>query len=478
MIHVVSVRVGNKYGPEYVLHLHDMVVRHLDEEQAHWCVTDRPDEVPSGVTPIPHNPDLPGWWQKVALFDRERMPWKLGDKVLYLDLDICVTGRLEGLPFGIIKDWHWPTYNSSVMHWRHGEHAAIWDRFDLSVIDRPTDILQGCLPKGQINGGDQEWISQVSAWQTFPPEWFISYRNAVAWPPEGSKAIIFHGEPKPSEVTDGWVPSVWKVGGFTCPPVLDGMNVSDDYAYENIRINVNRDLEWFSGFDRQDKSCVIVGGGPSMKDSLQAIKDHRRRGARIVTVNNALAYLHDRGVTPDAHVMLDAREENVSMVENAPNKVRYFLASQVNPCVFEALEGHNVVLWHCGMHDGERLMGLVKPWFNDGPDQKPVVFVPGGGTVGLRALNLAWLSGYRKIHLYGFDSSYEGDTHHAYSQSLNDNEKTLVVSLKGKEYRCAPWMARQAMEFQQNYLALRDQGVKIFAHGRGLIPDMWRALND
>lgn len=476
MINVVSVRVGTKYGIEYVTKLHDGIARHLDEEQAHYCLTDDPDSLPDGIEPILVNPSLPGWWAKVQLFDLDTMPWRNGAEVLYMDLDVCVTGRLEELPHGIIRDWHWPTYNSSVMRWRHGEHAAIWDRFTLDVIDRPTESLQGLLPKGQVNGGDQEWISQVSAWDTFPADMFVSYRNAVSWPPETAKAVIFHGDPKPHEVTEGWVPGVWRVGGYTAMPELKGMNVTHDFAYANVRANVQRDLPWFSGFGEQDKACVIVGGGPSLSDSVQAIKDHRRRGAKIISVNNAMRYLIKHGLTPDGHVMLDAREENLHMVEDAPMSVRYFLASQVHPCVFDALSGHDVVLWHNAMGSGDELMDIIKPWFDEGPDQKPCVLVPGGGTVGLRAINLAWLSGYKKIHLYGFDSSYAEGSHHAYSQSLNDGEATMDVVLGDKTYTCARWMIRQAMEFQQQFLYLRDRGVKVIAHGRGLVPDMGRLL--
>jgi uncharacterized Rossmann fold enzyme len=109
-------------------------------------------------------------------------------------------------------------------------------------------------------------------------------------------------------------------------PELKGMNVTHDFAYANVRTNVQRDLAWFSGFGDQDKACVIVGGGPSLADSVQAIKDHRRRGAKIISVNNAMRYLIKHGLTPDAHVMLDAREENLHMVEDAPMSVRYFLA--------------------------------------------------------------------------------------------------------------------------------------------------------
>lgn len=478
ILNIVSVRVGTKYGPEYVLRLHDMIHRHAcadDTELRHWCLTDDPDTLPEGITPIPHNPDLPGWWQKVFLFSPD-MPWEQGDSILYMDLDVCVTGRLEGLPDGIIRDWHWPTYNSSVMKWKHGEHHQIWDHFTPAVIDTPSVHLQGLLPEGQVNGGDQEWITAVSKWDTFPSDYFISYRNAVDWPPEGSKAIIFHGDPKPHEITTGWVPEVWKVGGWTAVPKLDGMNVSNDFAYSNIEANALRDLPWFGGHPPRKETLVLVCGGPSMKDHLDKIKDHKRRGAKIVTVNNALHYLCDRGVKPDAHVMLDAREENVSFVENAPKSVRYFLASQVHPCVFDALSEHDVTLWHCGMHDGERLMEIVKPWFDDGPDQRPVCFVPGGGTVGLRALSLAWLSGYRKIHIYGMDSSYSGKEHHAYAQPLNDDEQTQTVVMGDERFTGARWMIRQANEFQTAYRALTEDGVKITVHGTGLIPSMWRLM--
>jgi hypothetical protein len=37
-------------------------------------------------------------------------------------------------------------------------------------------------------------------------------------------------------------------------------------------------------------------------------------------------------------------------------------------------------------------------------------------------------------------------------------------------------MIRQAMEFQQQFLYLRDRGVKVIVHGKGLIPDMGRLL--
>ncbi len=479
MINVVSVRVGSKYGPEYVRILHDMVLRNLSTvDHAHYCVTDDPDSLPAGVKAIPHNPDLPGWWQKLSLFDRERMPWSDGERIIYFDLDVVITGRLEDLPKGIIKDWAWPCYNSSVMSWDHGEHAEIWDRFEPSVIDMPSRLVPaGALPKGQINGGDQEWITEVGKWPVFPDDMFQSYKwGSKDWPHYGCKAVIFHGSTKPADIAEGWVTDVWKVGGFTSLPAMKGINVTNETILENVRINSARDLTWFRGAFPHNKTAVLVCGGPSLLNSLNAIRDHKRRGSSIITVNNAHRTLIESGIVPDAHVMLDARPENAHFVSIGPECPRYFLASQCAPEVFDALEGREVTLWHNAIGDGSELEEIARPYETE---ENPLILIPGGCTVGLRAIWLAFFSGYRKLHIYGMDSSYAEDgKHHAYDQSLNDGEDVMEVALNGKRYRCAKWMARQADEFQGTYRDAVMHGMRIFVHGEGLIPDMAKVLRE
>ena len=107
----------------------------------------------------------------------------------------------------------------------------------------------------------------------------------------------------------------------------------------------------------------------------------------------------------------------------------------------------------------------------------PIVVVPGGGTVGLRAINLCWISGFKRIHVYGMDSSYEGTDHHAYAQPLNDGDRVITLKLGDKEYRAAIWMARQAEEFKDAWVHLKAQGVMLKVHGKGLIPDLAKALH-
>lgn len=485
-LHFVCVRVGAAYGPEYVERLVDMFARNatrLEGDGQFWCLTDAPEDLPEGVAAIPYNPDLPGWWQKVYLFS-DAMPWGMGDRVIYMDLDVAITGRLEDLVEtpGIIRDWLWPCYNSSVMVWDHGEHAAIWSAFRPEIMTQPGRVVPPeCLPAGQVNGGDQEWITEISErtehWRLFPDSWTRTFRDCRDWPPTGCKVVSFNGKPKPHEVTDGWVPDVWKVGGFTSLPVMDGANVSVEGILENVRANVVRDLPWFGGFmgeAHRATRVVLACGGPSMLADIPNIRAHKRRGARIVTVNNAWRTLVAAGIKPDVHIMLDARPENAEFVADAPEGVRYLIASQCHPDVFDTLErlGREVVVWHNGFGNSEELREILAPWWGEGPNQRPCVLVPGGGTVGLRALWLCAFSGYLFLHVYGMDSSYSGDVHHAYPQAINDDDDTQTVVMGGKSYRCARWMVRQAEEFKTAWNDLGREGISLFVHGRGLVPDI------
>ena len=488
-VNFVCVNVGPRYGMEYVAILRDMVLRNctlMEHPQAFWCVTDRKDELPEGVNAIPAPEGLPGWWAKVALFSPE-MPWAEGDRGVYFDLDVAITGRLEDLVErkGIARDAGWPCHNSSVMVWDHGEHRDAWERFTPEVMTRsPGPIVPAnLLAAGMVNGGDQEWLTEVGGWEEFPPEWCVSYKwQARSWPPNGAKVVIFHGDPKPADVTDGWVPNVWKIGGFTSLPEMKGVNTTEELRLSNIRENSKRDLPWFTGFRDDGSTAVIVCGAPSMKDHVAEIRWHaRQKKTKIISVNNAWRFLVENGVTPRIHVMLDARPENAAFIEGLPAETRLFLASQCHPSVFEAAEGRDVVLWHNGFGDMSQLWEELKPYH----DTHPILLVPGGCTVGLRALWLCAFSGFRRIHVYGIDSSYSGDAHHAYPQALNDGEATVEASLHGKTYRCAPWMLRQADEFQQTWRDLRAyqsgpgapvEPVSIHVHGTGLIPDIAKAL--
>ena len=93
---------------------------------------------------------------------------------------------------------------------------------------------------------------------------------------------------------------------------------------------------------------------------------------------------------------------------------------------------------------------------------------PGGSTVTLRAIALLRQLGFRKIHIYGFDSCLKESEHHAYAQAENDMEAVVPVELDGRAFRCHPWMASQAQEFIDMTRMFGDS-IELAVHGDGLI---------
>ena len=178
----------------------------------------------------------------------------------------------------------------------------------------------------------------------------------------------------------------------------------------------------------------------------------------LFAVNGAMQSLFEEGIEADYFVMLDAREETAEFIDSY-NAEHYLISSQCHPASFDKLKGENVTLWHPHY-----------PGIEDYIGDEECALIGGGTTVGLQAMGIAYAMGYREIHLYGFDSSYEDGQGHAYAQALNDSDKTEEYTVAGEKFVATSWMARQAMEFQSASEQLADGGAAIAVHGTGLLP--------
>jgi SAM-dependent methyltransferase len=104
------------------------------------------------------------------------------------------------------------------------------------------------------------------------------------------------------------------------------------------------------------------------------------------------------------------------------------------------------------------------------PQNQPAHALVGGGTtVGLSAMVLAYVLGYRKIHLYGYDSSYREDRSHAYYQ-FDPQSIPCVSTVAGRSFHTSLAMAKQAELFPQLSDSLIDLGCLITLRGDGLLP--------
>lgn len=439
------VKWGKKYDAVYVNVLADMVARNNAIPARFVCFTDDPTGLDSGIEtrPLPFD-YLIGWWQKVYLFRDGTFDPKT--RIVFLDLDTVIAAPLEKLicTKGISSDWLQGGYNSAVMVWDQGEHREIWSKFKLDIMS--------------ILHGDQDWITQVSEWDSLPADWVVSYRfHAQDWPPVGAKIICFHGEPKPHEITTGWVPEMWSMRGLAVPRYVKSINEDILRLRSNVKINKENDAPAITQETANDKTLLVVGGGPSAADCIVDIRIEIARGADLWALNGAHDWLISLGLIPDAMVILDGRPENIAFVRSPMSGIIYYISTQCDPSIFQALHGFDVKKWTAWL------------W---GVDDK--IVIGGGGTVGLKAPCLAYVLGYRQMKLFGYDSSYRGIQDHAYHQPIDDNTESIEVVVSGKKYVTSKWMASQVREFQSLAPVLMDAGCELEIFGTGLLQDICR----
>lgn len=249
---------------------------------------------------------------------------------------------------------------------------------------------------------------------------------------------------------------------------MQQLNTPIETMLANADLNLSRDLPMFLPHGEGEEVC-IVGGGPSLPSILPSLRMKYQRGAKIWALNGAHDWLMDHAIMPNAMVVLDARPETAQFVARSSRIPTYYVAAQCDPSVFDALNGRKAVMW-VGYAPGIDLVAARH-------DDKPVVIIGGGNTVGLKALCMAVICRFRSVHMYGFDSCYSV-SHHAYSQPLNDGEQTIEVDAYGRKFVCSGWMVRQAEDFQTDYINAINAGIKVTVHGDGLIPHIAKHLKE
>lgn len=470
----VCLNAGNYCGrgAEYVNVLADMVKRNMPSF-VRWrfvCLTDDPSWLDQSIEVLPLPTDIKGWWGKLYLFKPGLFPD--GERMVFFDLDTLIVGSLEKLlqyqgDMAILRDFYMPSRGApGVILWRSGFGSQIW--LEWEAQGRPENPL-GDL--GWIENLDQgRFTKHLDRLQDHFPDMFVSYKASGRVAPDKAHVVCFHGIPRPHQVTDGWVPSVWKRNGAKRSDLLVVSNTEQDEVNKNIESACKRDLTWIKQIQDHDKHVCIVGGGPWLPDALNEIRAMQRFGHQIWALNNVHDYLIDRGIIPNACVLLDAREANAEFVKNARDDVLYFVASQCHPAVFNALAGKKVILYHNATEGAFQLLDRIST-------RPQIHYIGGGGTVGMKAIALARFHGFKVFHLYGMDSCYRGGDGHAYPQALNDNDRVIDVACEGRAFKCAPWMLGQANDFKELARMLVQEDCLITVAGDGLLAHIARVMS-
>lgn len=227
---------GDYYSWKYVENLYRMLKINSNANFDFHVFTEPEREIPDWA--VKHDlrifPEIAGpkraWWYKLQLFNSK----ELSEPTLYFDLDSVIVGDISWLwqlnleYFWTVRDFRylwrpsWKGINSSVMLWDPEKFGWIWENFKKQEI---KDILRRYQ-------GDQDYITHVLANEGYK---FMDQNLIKSWrwqcldggldpssrqyksPGSGTvldydtRILLFHGTPKPHEVSDIIVKRHWNV---------------------------------------------------------------------------------------------------------------------------------------------------------------------------------------------------------------------------------------------------------------------------
>lgn len=221
----LCIRWGTKYGPDYLHRLHRMIARHTTPPWTLWCMTDDPASLPDGVRPLPLL-DLGcapptgtfGIWGKSRIW-AEDLSGGRGDgprgPVLFMDLDLVVTGSLDGFfthgrPDDVIlaRNWNTPLEKlgqTSLFRYPVGKLAPLRAMFQADpqgIADRyrfEQRFVTRNAPGG-VSFWPYGWVRHFKL-DCVPP-FPLSLARAPRLP-RGTKVVIFPGTMNPPDAIAG-----------------------------------------------------------------------------------------------------------------------------------------------------------------------------------------------------------------------------------------------------------------------------------
>ena len=228
--YVLCLKHGDKYSSQYVNTLYSMVKRNLTIPFTMVCLTDNKQGIDSDILCLDLPKELTGWWCKPYMYSAD-LP--LNGTILYMDLDVVVSGNLNKLfdyepdNWCVIRDFtramqpQWEKYNSSVVRFKVGQLHNVWAEFRKD----PQKIIRSHF-------GDQDWLwtAAKGTAKLWPDEWIRSWKWEIrkdrhlqsgtkgnrkfrtvedVVPLDDCCICVFHGDPNPHNCDDPWVRNNW-----------------------------------------------------------------------------------------------------------------------------------------------------------------------------------------------------------------------------------------------------------------------------
>ena len=193
MIHILTLKVGTKYGSEYVNNLYRSIKKNSTAPFTLYCYTEDPSGLDEDIVIVPlEDPsEFSLQWHKVKFHKMNFADIPTGEKCLILDIDWIVTGDMDhilnyDLPertFGCFERWwsnlrHLCKINGGFQMYYMGDTHRLWMTFSKNPDHWQTYYVKNGLATGPVNGEqnfidmhvelDREWL---------PMKWFAKWQE-------------------------------------------------------------------------------------------------------------------------------------------------------------------------------------------------------------------------------------------------------------------------------------------------------------
>jgi len=220
---VICMKWGTRYGSEFVNRLYNAIQRHTTRKTRLVCFTDDASGINPEVQiePIPEI-DLPEAlknkpWRKITM-------WKapladLEGDVLFLDLDLVITGNLDDLfdyepgRYCVAENWTQIGQgigNTSCYRFPVGKFKHLYDNLQADPVGKTEKhrISQVYISReiGEIIFWPRLWCASFK--HTLIPKWPMNFFKTPELP-EDTRIVAFTGKPDQDEAIQGLWPAPW-----------------------------------------------------------------------------------------------------------------------------------------------------------------------------------------------------------------------------------------------------------------------------
>jgi len=178
----------------------------------------------------------------------------------------------------------------------------------------------------------------------------------------------------------------------------------------------------------QDKKAIIIGGGPSIDNYIDKIKEMQKDNGLIFTIERMYPWCHEHGITPDYCIVLDACDDVVEGFTHINPETTHILATQSNPKAFELLKGYKNYIFT----SPQQGIPVQDYWQKHGYEK--AIMLNSGGSVTLCAMTAAMTLGVKKLRVFGFDCHTTNGDYAKGISGVGAQKFTFIVNIDGRKF--------------------------------------------